>query len=101
MDWNLESHYTPHLAPGAAQVDAIVSVSLSGDGNGTSIGGSQERALGFIADRSGSMNGLGRMEAVRGALGAAIEGSRRIPRFSSLRSTSRQRSCLHRPRRRR
>jgi hypothetical protein len=75
MDWTLESHYTPHLAPGAAQVDAIVSVSLSGDGDGASAnaGGSQDRVLGFIADRSGSMNGLGRITAVRNALGAAIE----------------------------
>src|ERR1700738_3873905 len=73
MDWNLESHYTPHLAPGAAQVDAIVSVSLSGDGAGASTNGRQERVLGVIADRSGSMNGLGRMDAVRNALGAAIE----------------------------
>jgi len=74
MDWNLESHYTPHLAPGAAQVDAIVSVSLSGDGGaGATVDGSQERVLGFIADRSGSMNGLGRINAVRAALSAAIE----------------------------
>src|ERR1700686_1736355 len=77
MDWTLESHYTPHLAPGAAQVDAIVSVSLSGDGDGASANasasGSQDRVLGFIADRSGSMNGLGRIGAVRNALGAAIE----------------------------
>src|ERR1700686_3028942 len=73
MDWTLESHYTPHLAPGAAQVDAIVSVSLSGDGAAVSTNGRQERGLGFIADRSGSMNGLGRVDAVRNALGAAIE----------------------------
>jgi hypothetical protein len=71
MDWSLESHYTPHLAPGAAQVDAIVSVSLTGNG----VGGaeSQERVLGFIADRSGSMNGLGRIAAVGNALSAAID----------------------------
>jgi hypothetical protein len=73
MNWSVESHYTPHLAPAAAQVDAIVSVSLSGNGAPASVSGSQERVLGFIADRSGSMNGFGRIEAVRNALGAAIE----------------------------
>src|ERR1700674_362240 len=73
MEWTLESHYTPHLAPGAAQVDAIVSVSLSGDGAGASTNGRQERVRGLIADRSGSMDGLGRIDAVRTALSAAIE----------------------------
>jgi hypothetical protein len=71
MDFSLESHYTPHLSPGATQVDAIVSVSLSG--NGTSATEPQPRVLGFIADRSGSMNGLGRIQAVSGALAAAID----------------------------
>jgi Mg-chelatase subunit ChlD len=36
------------------------------------VAGSHERVLGFIADCSGSMEGLGRIEAVRNALGAAI-----------------------------
>jgi von Willebrand factor type A C-terminal domain/von Willebrand factor type A domain len=71
MDFNLESHYTPHLSPDSTQVDAIVSVSLSGDA--TTTRGSQQRVLGFIADRSGSMNGLGRIQAVNGALAAAID----------------------------
>jgi hypothetical protein len=71
MDFSLESHYTPHLAAGATQVDAIVSVSLSS--NGTSVNTSQQRVLGFIADRSGSMNGLGRIQSVCGALSAAID----------------------------
>jgi hypothetical protein len=73
MDFSLESHYTPHLSPGATQVDAIVSVSLSGNGTTTSSVSEQQRVLGFIADRSGSMNGLGRIQAVSGALSAAID----------------------------
>src|SRR4029077_11756934 len=72
MDFTLESHFTPHLSPGAKQVDAIVSVSLSGNGT-TSATEPQQRVLGFIADRSGSMNGLGRIQAVSGALAAAID----------------------------
>jgi Mg-chelatase subunit ChlD len=73
MDFSLESHYTPHLSPGTAQVDAIVSVSLSGNGTTTTETQTQQRVLGFIADRSGSMNGLGRIQAVSGALAAAID----------------------------
>src|ERR1700686_5430092 len=73
MDFSLESHYTPHLSPGATQVDAIVSVSLNGDGTPTAGESEQQRVLGFIADRSGSMNGLGRLQAVAGALSAAID----------------------------
>src|ERR1700730_13749899 len=73
MDFSLESHYTPHLSPGATQVDAIVSVSLSGDGTPTANNSEQQRVLGFIADRSGSMNGLGRIQAVTSALAAAID----------------------------
>jgi hypothetical protein len=73
LNWSLEAHYTPHLAPGDGQVDAIVSVALTGDGADAGVSESQERVLGFIADRSGSMNGLGRIAAVGNALGAAIE----------------------------
>jgi hypothetical protein len=72
MDWSVESHYTPHMPPGAAQVDAIVSVALGVDAPGVGVADSHERVLGFIADCSGSMEGLGRIEAVRNALGAAI-----------------------------
>jgi von Willebrand factor type A C-terminal domain/von Willebrand factor type A domain len=71
MEFSLESHYTPHLSPDTGQVDAIVSVSLSNDG--ANAPASQQRVLGFIADRSGSMNGLGRIQAVCGALSAAID----------------------------
>src|SRR5579859_5301239 len=73
MDFSLESHYTPHLSPGATQVDAIVSISLSGNGTTTAAESEQQRVLGFIADRSGSMNGLGRIQAVSQALVAAID----------------------------
>src|ERR1700694_3384917 len=72
MDFSLESHYTPHLSPGATQVDAIVSVSLSGNGT-SATAPEQQRVLGFIADRSGSMNGLGRIQAVTAALASAID----------------------------
>jgi hypothetical protein len=70
MDFTIESHYTPHLAPGSGQVDAIISVSL--EGNGAASGGEQQHVLGFIADRSGSMHGP-RIRAVRDALQAAVE----------------------------
>src|SRR6266536_2114542 len=81
MDFTVESHYTPHLAPGTGQVDAIVSVSLEADGapTGSAVGGApgqmnagaQAHVLGFIADRSGSMHGP-RIRAVREALQAAV-----------------------------
>jgi VWA domain-containing protein len=70
MEFTVESHYTPHLAPNAGQVEAIVSVGLQSDSAVASA--SQERVLGFIADGSGSMAGFGRIQAVRAALRAAI-----------------------------
>src|ERR1700738_1694611 len=97
MDWNLESHYTPHLAPGAAQVDAIVSVSLSGDGAGASTNGRQERVLGFIADRSGSMKGRGGWKEARNARGAAMEALNPDPTSLSSRSTSTEMWCSRPP----
>src|ERR1700687_4797285 len=70
MEFTVESHYTPHLAPDAGQVDAIISVSLEGDNAAPEA--PQRRVLGFIADRSGSMSYYGRIEAVQAALNAAI-----------------------------
>src|SRR5262249_27452621 len=34
MEFSLESHFTPHLAPDAGQVEAIVSVGLQSDSDG-------------------------------------------------------------------
>ena len=65
--FTLEAFQNPYLADGADRVDAIVSVTA---GVGVTAP-APSLLLGFIIDTSGSMTG-GRIEAVRGAVAAAL-----------------------------
>ena len=65
--FTLEAYQNPYLADGADRVDAIVSVTA---GVGVTAA-APSLLLGFIIDTSGSMTG-GRIEAVRGAVAAAL-----------------------------
>lgn len=64
------SHYTPHLAPGETKIEAIIGVEVEGEATFSPI--SVERVVGFIADKSGSMEG-GRISAVNSAISTAID----------------------------
>jgi hypothetical protein len=66
MGFKIEAFQNRYLAPGAARVDAIVSVTAD---PGAKAGG--ELVVGFIVDKSGSMAG-GRIEGVHHAVSRAI-----------------------------
>jgi hypothetical protein len=70
VPFHLESFQNRHLPPDGDAVDAIVTVSL--DGTDGAVAPPQERVIGFIADDSGSMEGV-RIEALRHAIQTAID----------------------------
>jgi uncharacterized protein YegL len=56
MKFTAESYFNPHLAVGAKRVDAVITVSATGDGSGTVQRKGKALAI-FIGDSSGSMEG--------------------------------------------
>ncbi len=69
MDFKLETFHNPYLAAGTNRVDAIVTVTASGEA--LQAGGSAA-VVGLIVDKSGSMQGQ-RIEAVKYATRQAIQ----------------------------
>src|SRR5947209_20077422 len=67
--FSLEAFQNPYLAEGTGRVDAIVSMTATGDIAAT--GPARSLLLGFIIDTSGSMQGP-RIHAVRAAVEAAV-----------------------------
>jgi Mg-chelatase subunit ChlD len=70
MQFKLESFYNPYLPPSTSRVDAVLTITASGDGG--SPAQPRQSMIGLIVDVSGSMEGT-RIESVKFALRRAIQ----------------------------
>jgi uncharacterized protein YegL len=71
MNFTLESFYNPYLSAGTSRIDAVLTVTATGDGSGAPKSGG-ESVVGLILDMSGSMQGQ-RIDAVKYAARQTIQ----------------------------
>ena len=70
MEFSVESFFNPHLSLGTRRMDAVISINASGEVRGFNSG--QQRAVAFVIDTSGSMQGE-RLLAAKHAVRCCID----------------------------
>jgi Mg-chelatase subunit ChlD len=67
MQFKIESFFNPHLSTGADRIDAVLTVTATPREGPAAISRTNDRAIAFVIDRSGSMQNDGRIEAAKHA----------------------------------
>jgi hypothetical protein len=67
MQFKIESFFNPHLSAGADRIDAVLTVTATPREGPAAISRTNDRAIAFVIDRSGSMQDDGRIEAAKHA----------------------------------
>lgn len=72
MDFKIENYYNPNLSLDSSRLDAIVSVTSSGNTTGTASNVNLNKAIIFVIDESGSMGDFNKMEMAKLAVRKSI-----------------------------
>jgi hypothetical protein len=72
MQFKIESFFNPHLSAGADRIDAVLAVTATPRIGPAASSRTNDRAIAFVIDRSGSMQRDGRIEAAKHAARVCI-----------------------------
>lgn len=73
MNFRIENFYNPHLSLGATRLDSIVSVTGAVGEGEVPVQKSLKKAIIFVIDQSGSMDGYGKMDIAKLAVRKSID----------------------------